>query len=262
MQRSLSLLAVFAHPDDEGSVSGALARYAAEGVRIMLACATRGEAATIYCNDCATPETLAQVRTREMESACKHLGVGDLRWLDWPDGGINQAKRDDAIARIVELMHETHPQVVITHPPHGGYAHPDHLALWQIVSEAWRSIAQHKWAPSKLYYRAIPESVFDLVPQLREFRIQLKGAQLPFTPTPNEEVTTALDVNPWLAQKEAAWNAHSSQLNPNGFMSTLSEEIRRTWRSWEYFVLAENRLSVISSGQSNHQETDLFAGLH
>ncbi|HRI57316.1 MAG TPA: PIG-L family deacetylase, partial [Anaerolineae bacterium] len=65
------ILAVFAHPDDELSVGGALARYAAEGVAITLVCATRGEAATIYSPPeyGATPENLAEIRTRELECA-------------------------------------------------------------------------------------------------------------------------------------------------------------------------------------------------
>ncbi len=41
------LLAVFAHPDDETfGPGGTLARYAAEGVDVHYACATRGETAS------------------------------------------------------------------------------------------------------------------------------------------------------------------------------------------------------------------------
>ncbi|MCC7355962.1 MAG: PIG-L family deacetylase [Anaerolineae bacterium] len=264
MSGSLSLMAVFAHPDDEGSVSGALARYVTEGVRVTLTCATRGEAATIYCDDCATSETLAQVRTREMEAACRHLGVQDLRWLDWPDGGVSLVERGEAVARIGALMREVRPQVVITHPPHGGYAHPDHLALWEIVGEAWQRAGNSSWSPDKLYYRAIPESSFNLVPRLRDYRIHLKGVQLPFTPTPDDEITTILNVSRWLPQKEAAWSAHSSQLNPNGFFSTMPEEMRREWRRWEHLVLAKSRLvagSAVAPAQPDGKESDLFLGL-
>lgn len=43
-----TLLAVFAHPDDEAfSVGGTLTHYARRGVRVVLACATRGEAGKI-----------------------------------------------------------------------------------------------------------------------------------------------------------------------------------------------------------------------
>lgn len=264
MSEVLSLLAVFAHPDDEGSVGGTLARYASEGVHITLVCATRGEAATIYCDACATPETLAQVRTREMETACRHLGIQDLRWLDWPDGGIQRIDRGEAVARVLALMREVRPQVVITHPPHGLYAHPDHLALWEIVREAWQRAEAGVWAPTKLYYRVIPESLFNLFPRLREYRVQLNGAQLPFTPTPEDEVTTVLDVSPWAEQAEAAWHAHVSQINPNGLFSKMPAEVRREWRAKEHLVLAGCRLpGYLPKGgvKGSAWETDLFAGL-
>jgi LmbE family N-acetylglucosaminyl deacetylase len=264
MSEVLSLLAVFAHPDDEGSVGGTLARYASEGVRVTLVCATRGEAATIYCDACATPDTLAQVRTKEMEAACRHLGIQDLRWLDWPDGGIQRIERAEAVNRIVALLREVRPQVVITHPPHGLYPHPDHLALWEIVHAAWQRAAADGWAPAKLYYRVIPERVFNLFPRLREYRVQLNGAQLPFTPTPEDEITTVLDVSPWAAQVEAAWHAHTSQINPDGLFSTMPEEVRREWRAKEHLVLAECRLPGYLSKvgtEDGRRETDLFAGL-
>ncbi|GFP33770.1 N-acetyl-1-D-myo-inositol-2-amino-2-deoxy-alpha-D-glucopyranoside deacetylase, partial [Candidatus Hakubella thermalkaliphila] len=45
MGEKLSLLVAFAHPDDESyGPGGTIARYASEGVKVTLICATRGEA--------------------------------------------------------------------------------------------------------------------------------------------------------------------------------------------------------------------------
>ena len=66
MTNPLTILAIFAHPDDEIGVGSTLACYSDKGVRTVLVCATRGEAATIFCDDCATRENLAEVRTREL----------------------------------------------------------------------------------------------------------------------------------------------------------------------------------------------------
>ena len=50
MTTPLTILAIFAHPDDEIGVGSTLAYYGEAGVRTVLVCATRGEAATIFCD--------------------------------------------------------------------------------------------------------------------------------------------------------------------------------------------------------------------
>ena len=48
MPNPRSLLAVFAHPDDESfGPGGTLAKYAAEGVEVWLVCGTDGDAGTV-----------------------------------------------------------------------------------------------------------------------------------------------------------------------------------------------------------------------
>ena len=137
MTTPLTILAIFAHPDDEIGVGSTLAHYTDAGVRTVLVCATRGEVATIFCDDCATRENLAEVRTRELACACAHLGIGELRWLDWPDGGVKDLPRGGAVAQIVRQIREIRPDVIITHPKDGLYPHPDHLAIWELVREAF-----------------------------------------------------------------------------------------------------------------------------
>jgi len=59
----LAILAVFAHPDDEGfGCGGTLAMLAARGARVTLVCATNGDVGEISQPTLATPETLALVR--------------------------------------------------------------------------------------------------------------------------------------------------------------------------------------------------------
>lgn len=260
------VLAVFAHPDDELSVGGALARYAADGATVTLACATRGEAATIYSPPeyGATPENLAQVRTRELECCCAALGVQELRWLDWPDGGIAGIDRDEAVAHVVRLLREVQPPIVFTHPDHGGYPHPDHIAVHDIVLAAWHAAADPDyrpelgpaWAASKLYARVFPQSFFDNNPAFAEFRVQLNGQQLPFFGTPDDEITTVLDVGPWVERRMAGWDCHKSQHNPQGMWSGVSDEARRAFASREHLELIAHRLPAIPQ-----HETDVWTGL-
>src|SRR5207302_4809331 len=88
--RGLTLLAVFAHPDDESYIcGGTLARYAAAGVRVVLVCATRGEAGEISDARLASPDTLAAVREAELQAAARVLGLAEVHHLDYRDGVLD-----------------------------------------------------------------------------------------------------------------------------------------------------------------------------
>lgn len=251
MPSPLRLLAIFAHPDDEVSIGGTLARYAHQGAEITLVCATRGEAATIYCADCATRETLAAVRTAELECACRHLGIRQLLWLDWPDGGIQKVAMATALARLVPPIRRLRPHVLFTHPPHGGYPHPDHIGLHDRVLAAFHAAADPTladaeglppWATPKLYAWALPEAVFDLLPGLREYRVHLNGQALPFVGEPAANIHCAIDTQAWAEARHAAWECHRSQHNPRGFFSRLPREQWYALFSREYLRLLAHHL--------------------
>lgn len=260
------ILGLFAHPDDELSVGGTLARYAADDVQVTLLCATRGEAATIYSPPeyGATRENLAQVRTRELECCCATLGVQDLRWLDWPDGGVAHVDRAEAVAAVVRILRAVQPQVMLTHPPHGGYPHPDHIAVHEIAVAAWNAAAEADYRPdlgapfavSKLYARVIPQSFFDSSPAFAEYRVSLNGEQLRFFSTPDDEISAVMDVAAFAERRVAGWDCHTSQHNPNGMFSQVSDQAQQAFVSREYLLLMAHRLPA-----ALQHETDLFAGL-
>lgn len=264
MTDPLTILAILAHPDDEIGVGSTLARYGDAGVRTVLVCATRGEAATIYCDDCATREDLALVRTRELECACGHLGIGELRWLDWPDGGVKDLQRTGAVGQIVRQIREIRPHVILTHPEHGLYPHPDHLAVWEIVREAFDAAADPAaypdaglaWAPARLFTRAIAQSYFEAAPGLKEFRVELNGQLLPFYGTPDHRIDVTMRVSPWVERRMAAWNCHRSQHNPKGFTTTMPDSMREAMAAKEQFILAAARVPL-PDGVAD----DLLAGL-
>jgi|WetSurMetagenome_2_1015567.scaffolds.fasta_scaffold19829_6 N-acetyl-1-D-myo-inositol-2-amino-2-deoxy-alpha-D-glucopyranoside deacetylase len=264
MTTPLTILAIFAHPDDEIGVGSTLAYYGEAGVRTVLVCATRGEVATIFCDDCATRENLAEVRTRELECACGHLGIGELRWLDWPDGGVNTLPRAEAVDAIVRQVREVRPDVILTHPKDGLYPHPDHLAVWEIVREAYSAAADSAeypdagpaWAPARLFTRAISQSYFEAAPGLKEFRVELNGQLLPFYGTPDNEIDVTMRVEAYVERRLAAWDCHRSQHNPKGFSSTMPDGMRREMAANEQYVLADARVPL-PEGVGD----DLLAGL-
>ena len=249
MTNPLTILAIFAHPDDEIGVGSTLAHYGDAGVRTVLVCATRGEVATIFCDDCATRENLAEVRTRELACACGHLGIRELRWLDWPDGGVNALPRAEAVGQIVRQIRDVRPDVILTHPENGLYPHPDHLAIWEMVREAFTLAADPAeypeagpaWAPARLFTRAISQSYFEAAPGLKEFRVELNGKLLPFYGTPDDQIDVTMRVGAWVERRMAAWDCHRSQHNPNGFSTTMPDGMREAMAANEQFILAASR---------------------
>jgi LmbE family N-acetylglucosaminyl deacetylase len=160
---NLSVLACFAHPDDEGFGSGGtLAMLAARGAHVTLVCATNGDVGEISDPALATPETLAQVRQEELRKAMAVTGVQDLRFLNYRDSGmagtednnhpnsLHQAEPGRVVGQLVSIIREVHPEVVITHDPTGGYGHPDHQAVCQRATQAFSLAGDANTYPEQL----------------------------------------------------------------------------------------------------------------
>ncbi|MDR1188736.1 MAG: mycothiol conjugate amidase Mca, partial [Bifidobacteriaceae bacterium] len=141
----LAMIAVHAHPDDESSKGGAtMAKYAADGVRVVVATFTGGERGDVLNprlkGDPAVENDLPATRRREMADAARVLGVEQefLGFVDsglpqgdplppLPDGSFATIDPSDAALPLVALIRQVRPQVLTTYDPSGGYPHPDHV---------------------------------------------------------------------------------------------------------------------------------------
>ena len=168
----MSVVCVFAHPDDEGfGFGGTLAMLARRGHRVTMICATSGDVGEISDPALATPETLAEVRRQEMRQAMSVTGIEDVRFLLYRDSGMDgtpdnrhpdslyQAPPETVVARITAILEERQPDVVITHDPTGGYGHPDHVTVSRRATAAVSSISTDGAGPL-LYYVCFPRSNF------------------------------------------------------------------------------------------------------
>src|SRR2546425_461744 len=173
------LLGIFAHPDDEGSMSGALLKYSTLDVETGLVCATRGEVGEIADPALATPENLGEVREGEMRAAAEVLGVHNLWFLGYRDSGmagtpenkdplsLAQASAAEVVGKLVGIIRQFRPQVMVTFDETGGYGHPDHIAIYRHTTSAFHAAADavqypelgSAFAVSKLYYTAFPRSI-------------------------------------------------------------------------------------------------------
>lgn len=84
-----TLLAVFAHPDDESfGCGGTLARYAWSGVRVHLICATGGEEGSSDPEHLEGYASLAERRRDELNCAARSLGLSSVIMLGYRDSGM------------------------------------------------------------------------------------------------------------------------------------------------------------------------------
>lgn len=254
-----TLLVALAHPDDETfGVGGVMARAVDEGHRVVIVCATRGEAGEIADPSLATPETLGDVRERELRDAARALGVADVRFLGFRDSGMAgtpenehadallNAPPDRVVARLVGVIRDVRPDVLVTFEPGGIYGHPDHVTISERATAAVEAAADPaRWPEAggphrvpRLYYVALPKSV------LREFRSAAEAAGVQWAladamqidqAVDDADIDAALDVTPWMERKKAAVAAHATQL---GTMQKMPEGFTERMFAREWFVLA------------------------
>ena len=228
-----TILAVFAHPDDEAfSVGGTLAHYAQKGVKVVLACATRGEAGKIT-DPSMTITDLGQHREAELKRATAVLGIPDPVFLDYHDSGRYERTRyDDPVAlmnvnpfaaelKIRELIAEVKPDILITFDPHGGYGHIDHLIIHRAAAAAFFSSGSLGGGGlMRLYFTALSvETAKGLVRMGQDLDPNIYGVS-------ESTFAVKMDVSAQAERKKAALVAHGSQTGPNSRMGQMSEEER------------------------------------
>src|SRR5215475_7032971 len=120
-----TLVTFHAHPDDESiATAGTMARAKAEGHRVVLVVATRGELGE-YAPDALAPgETLAERRVAEQSAAADVLGVDRVEYLGYRDSGMEgeptnddaesfaQADLDEAAARLADILRQENADVL------------------------------------------------------------------------------------------------------------------------------------------------------
>ena len=241
-----SIAAIFAHPDDEVfSIGGTIARYARDGVRCNLYCATDGDAGRASGVAVSSRAELGTTRRAELEKGAAVLGFEAPVFGGFPDGALGAADPDVLIGAIVECLRRWQPTIVITFGPEGApNSHRDHRAISRATTAAFfgARIATlfpeqlerglHPHTPSRLYYVAWPDPPAE--------------AELPARSLP---VTAAIDIGAFLDIKRESFRAHATQHEQMGRFETLA------LTTHESFHLAAGVPHPVAMAD------DLFAGL-
>lgn len=288
------LLAVHAHPDDESEFGGGtVARYHREGVRTVLVVCTDGGEGRIVNPDVPPADgrdEIVEIRRKELQTAAAIIGFDEVVTLGYPDsGGIDRSDRpassfaevpvDEAAARVVEVIRRERPQVVVTYgEDHGAYPHADHVRTHEVAVRAFDAAgdpsawpdAGAPWQPSKLYYTVTSRERR----QAANARYASLGRDAPFSVDPSgglqgrgdpalapsqDEVTTVVDVGPWVQVWIEGMRAHRCQLKPSmdrllGIPTEVAEEVFGR----EEFILARD---LTGRGPLEVTETSLFEGV-
>jgi LmbE family N-acetylglucosaminyl deacetylase len=267
--KSAVLLAVFAHPDDEAfGVGGTLAKYAAAGCDVYLVTATRGEAGQIALPELATPASLPAVREQELRCACQIYGIHPPIFLDYLDGQLTIVNQGQAVGKLVRLIRQLKPQVLITFGPDGIYGHYDHLAVHRWAAAAVELAVDPDCFPdrdacetyqvSKLYYRVMAEEALATRRNSGQRpAVMMDGVPFPFVGRPLKEITTVIDVSEFVGVKRQGILCHATQVGPDSRYAQAPDEIMNDpWFRQETFLLAQSTV-----GWPEHPETDLLVGL-
>lgn len=262
-----------------------MARYAAEGARVILVCATRGEAGEILNPRMDRPgitERMAEIREAELETACDLLGVERIYQLGYRDSGMPgdpgndhenafcRSDPEEAVGKIVEIVRAERPDVILCYDEHKNYEHPDHVKVYEYGTRAYYEAGDSSkfpdagapWTPSKLYYfatftrrrfRALHEAAIS------------EGIESPYAgwlqswdemAFEEPEATTQIDVSDFIEIRSKALMAHATQIDPEGFWFAIPDEIHKKVYPWEDYVLVHSHVP------SNFPEDDLFDGLY
>ena len=285
--RRFHAMFVHAHPDDESSkAASTMARYAKEGHRVSVVTLTDGMAGDILNPAMDRPgirERMAEVRAEELQVALKILGVTDHIDLGYPDSGYVEdfdgdgsqlapdaffnAPFEEVVGRLVAIVRELTPDVIVTYPEGGGYPHPDHIRCHDVSVAAFHAAADPDRFPetgqphevSKLYYchpftRPKVQTLHDALLE--------RGHESPFEEwlerwkdREDVPVTTRVWVSDFLEHRDQALLAHRTQIDPESRWFAVPNALISEVYPYEDFTLADSRVG------DTVPETSLFDGL-
>lgn len=154
-----TLLAIVAHADDETFFSPLLSAYS-ERYNVHLVIVTNGDMGVRDHAKIPAGKQLQDLRVKEATAACKVLGINKPIFMNYGDGDLHKweplFQLDDDIQKLFTTYK---PDAILTWGPEGGYGHPDHRIVSNIVTEVFQKAPPT--STSELYYYAITQTVLD-----------------------------------------------------------------------------------------------------
>jgi LmbE family N-acetylglucosaminyl deacetylase len=235
-----TLVFFHAHPDDESiATGGTMAKAAADGHRVVLVLATKGEHGEVDDGFLDEGETLAERRVEESHASAAVLGASAVEFLGYVDSGMVDTPENDlpgsfwsadveqAAARLAEILRREHADVLTVYDSNGNYGHPDHIQVHRVGVRA----AELAGTPDVFEATVNRDAMMKGIKEMRE-RGLFDGADEAEVPDAEEMnlgvseavLTTAVDVSAWLDKKRASMRAHASQIGEQSFFLSMPDE--------------------------------------
>lgn len=156
-----------AHADDEITMAGTIARFSAEGTRVVVVQMTDG------CEGYPLPEmqeSIVATRRQEAEACNRVLGIARRVMLMRPDMGLTNDK--ETLQECIRVIREERPQAIFTHGPVD--RHRDHRnthalsveARWHAGEPVAAALGAPYYPPQLYYYKGVtgigPQIFFDV----------------------------------------------------------------------------------------------------
>ena len=200
-------MVVTPHPDDaEIGCGGTVAQWIREGTRVVYVLCTNGDKGT--SDPDMTSERLAEIREREQAEAAALIGVEEVIYLSYPDGGLEDTS--EFREHLVRAIRQHRPEVALCPDPHRTtfYLHRDHRICGQVTMDA-----VFPYARDRLHYPEHEQQ--GLAPH--------KVGEVLFWGTENPD--EYIDVTDTIQAKIDALRKHDSQVGDND-PNELDEFIR------------------------------------
>ena len=186
---------VIPHPDDgESGCAGTVAKWTAEGTKVLYVLATNGDKGTEDPD--MTSERLAKIREAEQCRAAEVLGVEEVVFLGYGDGELEDTS--EFRGHIIRHIRRFRPDILLTMDPlrHYSHTHRDHRITGQVALDACFPFAR-----DRLHF---PEHIAEGLETFKVRDVLLWGSENP---------DVVVDIKPTVDRKLKALAAHESQLS-------------------------------------------------
>jgi LmbE family N-acetylglucosaminyl deacetylase len=215
-----------------------MARLTALGHRVVVVMATSGDLGVAH-ESLGGP--LNEVRERELQAACRILGVHEVVLLRFDDSGIAHpipagnafahADIEAAAAQVAEVLVRVRADAVVLYDEGGIYGHVDHVQVHRVGTRA----AEIAGTPTR--YEATVDREYlhfvdtHLIDHAREALPHIEHIGMPTV-----FVSAMVDVCDHLEAKRAAIAAHASQVHETSSVMQLSPDSFRSVYGYEWYV--------------------------